>query len=223
MPRSIRQIPVADHLWDVYGRMAEEMGSDRDALVNEAMHAYARLHGYVVPGTAVADAAEPLSPAARERRAATERVLETAERLERDMAFAPPSPVAVAGGEGAAVRPPPVPSPRAAPPLPVTAPPLPGAAPARGKLALRREDGAVVEVAQDRFVVGRGGHCDLVIDSAKISREHAAFFRQDGAWWIEDLGSSNGTWLRGERVARRRVEHGDEYFLCAEKIRCALR
>ena len=205
VPRSIRQIPVADHLWDVYGRMAEEMGSDRDALVNEAMHAYARLHGYVVPGTAVADAAESLSPAERERRAVTERVLETAEQLERDIAS----------------RPPPVPP--AVPPRPASAPPLPGAAPARGKLALRREDGAVVEVAQDRFVVGRGGHCDLVIDSAKISREHAAFFRQDGAWWIEDLGSSNGTWLRGERVTRRRVEHGEEYFLCAEKLRCALR
>jgi pSer/pThr/pTyr-binding forkhead associated (FHA) protein len=81
----------------------------------------------------------------------------------------------------------------------------------------------VVEVTQDRFVVGRGSHCDLVIDSAKISREHAVFVRQDGGWWIEDLGSSNGTWLRGERVTRRRVEHGDEYFLCAEKIRCALR
>jgi hypothetical protein len=198
--------------------MAEEMGSDRDALVNEAMHAYARLHGYVVPGIVVADASEPPSPAARERRAAKERVLETAERLERDMTVAPPPPVAPTGGEEPAARPPPVPSPLAAPP-----PPLPGAAPGSGKLALRREDGAVIEVTQDRFVVGRGAHCDLVIDSAKISREHASFFRQDGGWWIEDLGSSNGTWLRGERVTRRRVEHGDEYFLCAEKIRCALR
>jgi hypothetical protein len=177
--------------------MAEEMGSDRDALVNEAMHAYARLHGYVVPGAAVADAAEPLSPAARERRAATERVLETAERLERDIAARPP-------------------------PVPAAIPPPPGAALRPGALALRREDGAVVEVTRDRLVVGRGVGCDLVIDSAKISREHAAFFRQDGVWWIEDLGSSNGTWLRGERVTRQRVQHGDEYFLCAEKLRCAL-
>jgi hypothetical protein len=100
VPRSIRQIPVADHLWDVYGRMAEEMGSDRDGLVNEAMHAYARLHGYVAPGTAAPDAAEPPSPAAGERRAAKARVLETAERLERDMALPPPSPPPLAGGEG---------------------------------------------------------------------------------------------------------------------------
>jgi hypothetical protein len=206
VPRSIRQIAVADHLWDLYGRMADEMGSDRDALVNEAMHAYARLHGYVAPGGAVADAGEPRSPSACERRLVTERVLDTAERLERDIG----------------PRPTPVSAPAAPPPL-LAVPPLPPAGLRPGVLALRREDGAVVEVHRDRFVVGRGGHCDLVIDSAKISREHAAFTRAEGGWWIEDLGSSNGTWFRGERVTRRRVEHGDEYFLCAEKIRCALR
>jgi hypothetical protein len=196
VPRTPRQIAVADHLWDVYGRMADEMGSDREALVNEAMHAYARLHGYVVPGTTGSDAAEPLAPAARERRAVTERVLETAERLERDISARPP-------------------------PVPVV-PPRAGAAPP-GVLRLQREDGTVLDVDRDRFVVGRGSHCDLVIDSAKISREHAAFVRAADGWWIEDLGSSNGTWLRGERVSRRRVEQGDEFFLCSEKVRCTLR
>jgi len=178
------------------------MGSDREALVNEAMHAYARLHGYVAPAATPETPADP-APAA-ERRAVTERVLETAERLERDIA----------------PRPPPVP----AAPVPVRPSNAgPGAAARPGALWLRREDGSVVEVDRDRFVIGRGGHCDLVIDSAKISREHAAFVRDAEGWWIEDLGSSNGTWYRGERVQRRRVVHGDEFFLCAEKFRCALR
>jgi pSer/pThr/pTyr-binding forkhead associated (FHA) protein len=106
-------------------------------------------------------------------------------------------------------------------PVPVR-PARPEAAARRGLLWLRREDGSVVEVSGDRFVVGRGAHCDLIIDSAKISREHAAFVRDAEGWWIEDLGSSNGTWYRGERVKRRRVVHGDEFFLCAEKFRCAL-
>ena len=180
------------------------------ALVNEAMHAYARLHGYVVPGTSAADLAEPLAPAARERKAVAERVLETAERLEQDIA----------------ARPPPVPVPVAAPPAlapPVPVPPVPAPSARPAILRLQREDGTVIDVARDRFVVGRGSHCDLVIDSAKISREHAVFARAADGWWIEDLSSSNGTWFRGERVSRRRVEHGDEYFLCAEKVRCALR
>lgn len=201
MPRTPRQLSVADHLWDLYGRMADEMGSERDALVNEAMHAYARLHGYVGPPAAE----DPTGGAAAgERRAVTERVLATAERLERDIAGrTPPFPPAV--------------------PVRAAAAAAPAAGPRPGVLWLRREDGSVVEVDRDRFVVGRGAHCDLVIDSPKISREHAAFVRDGEGWAIEDLGSSNGTWYRGERVKRRRIVHGDELYLCAEKVRCALR
>jgi hypothetical protein len=186
--RSPRQIAVADHLWEAYGRMAEEMGSDRDALVNQAMHVFARLNGYVVPGV---PAAPPLPPAGSpERRAVAERVLEEAERLERDMA-----------------RPPPVPTPM----------------PRNGTLRVVREGAPPLEVAKERCVIGRGAHCDLVIDSAKISREHAAIVRERDGWWIEDLGSSNGTWFGGERISRRPIADGDEYFLCAERIRCELR
>jgi hypothetical protein len=203
--RTPRQLPIADHLWELYGRMAEEMGSDREALVNEAMHAYARLHGYLAAPAPASDAAPGAAgPSARERRAVTERVLDTAERLERDIvARAPPG---------------------ASPPVTRGADTPPAAAgPRPGVLWLRRDDGSVVEVDRDRFVVGRGGHCDLIIDSAKISREHAALVRDAEGWWVEDLGSSNGTWVQGERVKRRRLVHGDEFFLCAERFRCALR
>jgi len=77
-------------------------------------------------------------------------------------------------------------------------------------------------VEGDRFVIGRGRHCDLVIDSAKVSREHAIIRREVDGWWIEDLGSSNGTWFQQARVDRRRIADGDEYAICAERIRCAL-
>jgi hypothetical protein len=186
----MRQLALADHLWEAYARMADEMGSDREALVNEAMHFYARLHGFLVPGSSAADAGEAVGPAHRERRMVAERVLETAERLERDIA----------------ARPPPVPAPGRA-----------------AALRLEREDGTVLDVAKERFVVGRGAHCDLVVESPKVSREHAAFVRADDGWWVEDLGSSNGTWCRGERIERRKVEHGDEYFVSAERVRCVLR
>jgi hypothetical protein len=192
MPRSPKQVAIADHLWEAFARMAEEMGSERDALVNQAMHVFARLNGYVVPGSieappppaGVAPAAPP-----RDRATVAEKVLEAAERLERDIA----------------ARPPPVPSART------------------GALRLVREDGSGLDVAKARFVIGRGAHCDLVVDSAKISREHAAVVRDTDGWFIEDLGSSNGTWFHGERIARRAIADGDEYFLCSERLRCELR
>lgn len=89
-------------------------------------------------------------------------------------------------------------------------------------LHLTGEKGLLATVTTDRFVIGRGRHCDLVIDSAKISREHAAIQREPDGWWIEDLGSSNGTWFRRARVERRRIEHGDEYLICSEKLKCLL-
>lgn len=196
--KTTRRIEVADHLWETFGRMAEEMGADRDALVNQAMHVFARLNGFVVPGApAQADAVPPLprrplstgqphAPPAGNP--AEEQVLAAAAKLEEGIHD--PTPVETPRG---------------------------------GKLLVVREDGTPLEVSKDRFVIGRGRHCDLVIDSAKISREHAVIVRDGTGWAIEDLGSSNGTWYQRERIDRRRIADGDEYFVCSEKIRCVLR
>lgn len=182
-----RQIAIADHLWEAFERMAEEMGSEREALVNQAMHVFARLNGFVVPG---APASDVPPPPPLPRRAAAERVLEAAERLEQGIHAAAPAP-----GEGAAAP----------------------------QLAVVREDGSELPVTKERFVIGRGQHCDLVIDSGKVSREHAAIVREPEGWFIEDLGSANGTWHRRERVSRKHIEDGDEFFICSEKLRCVLR
>lgn len=187
--KTTRHIAVADHLWDAFERMALEMGADREALVNQAMHVFARLNGFVVPGAPRGEeppAVPPRPPPARSAEA--EEVLASAARLER--AIHDPTPVEL---------------------------------PLRGSLVLVREDGTTLEVAKQRFVIGRGRDCDLVIDSTKVSREHAVVLREDGAWTIEDLGSSNGTWHQRERVTKRRIADGDEYFICAEKLRCVLR
>jgi hypothetical protein len=194
--KTTRQIAIADHLWEAFERMAREMGSERDALVNQAMHVFARLNGFDVPGggrTEDLDEPAPAPPPPLPRRAAAAQVLEAAERLEQGIHE--PTPVELE--------------------IPVPAP--------AGGLLLMREDGTPLEVAKDRFVIGRGRHCDLVIDSAKVSREHAIIVREGDGWFIEDLGSSNGTWHHRERVTRKRIADGDEYFICSEKIRCVLR
>ncbi len=193
--KSIRSVSLADHLWDLYGRMAEEMGSEREALVNQAMHVYARLNGYLLPAAEPDRQREPPPEIAGEQRAVAEQVLETAARLEREVR--------------AREAPPPIPS-----------------GPIEGRvraLVVVRDDGTEVPVQVDRFLIGRGRHCDLVIDSTKISREHAAIVKEADGWFMEDLQSANGTWHRRERVTRQRIEDGDEFFVCAERVRCVLR
>ncbi|MCB9600529.1 MAG: GGDEF domain-containing protein [Sandaracinus sp.] len=49
-------------------------------------------------------------------------------------------------------------------------------------------------------VVGRAAECDVRLDDTGLSRRHARFFRRDGRWWVEDLGSVNGTYLDGVRL-----------------------
>ncbi|MGE0790852.1 MAG: FHA domain-containing protein [Sandaracinaceae bacterium] len=49
-----------------------------------------------------------------------------------------------------------------------------------------------------RLLVGRSAACPLHLDSPAVSAEHASVFFQDGAWWIRDLGSTNGTRLDGD-------------------------
>jgi hypothetical protein len=189
--KSPRQIAIADHLWTALGRMAVEMGSDREALVNQALHMFARLNGYLVPGAALAAPAAPASDDPTQR-AVEERVLETAAALERSIHSDPTGGTPVPAAEAET-------------------------------LYVVGESGELDKIEKDRFLIGRGKHCDLVVDSAKVSREHAVIVRDGGAWFIEDLGSSNGTWYERERIQRRRIADGDAYFISAEKIRCVLR
>jgi hypothetical protein len=100
--------------------------------------------------------------------------------------------------------------------------PAEGTAAAPPTLWVQGSRGPLARVEQERFVIGRGRHCDLVIDSAKVSREHAVIRREVDGWWIEDLGSSNGTWLDRARIDRRRIRDGDEFLVCSDRIRCRL-
>ena len=61
----------------------------------------------------------------------------------------------------------------------------------------------------EKFVIGRGGSCHLVLDSEKISREHARIVMEgDGRYRIHDLGSRNKTYVNGELVTETLLTPG---------------
>jgi len=100
----------------------------------------------------------------------------------------------------------------------------PGTVTPGGRTLVLLADGRELDrVVKDRFLIGRGKHCDLIINSGKVSREHAAITREGSTWFIEDLGSSNGTWFDKRRISRRQIQDGDEYYICSEKLSCSFR
>lgn len=49
--------------------------------------------------------------------------------------------------------------------------------------------------------VGRGPHNDIVIVEESVSDSHAKLQRREGVWYVTDLGSTNGTYIGGRRIA----------------------
>jgi pSer/pThr/pTyr-binding forkhead associated (FHA) protein len=48
--------------------------------------------------------------------------------------------------------------------------------------------------------IGRADACQIKVDDTYVSTFHARIFNRDGAWFLEDLGSTNGTYLNQRRV-----------------------
>jgi ABC-type multidrug transport system ATPase subunit len=64
--------------------------------------------------------------------------------------------------------------------------------------------------ARPSVVIGRAVESDLVLDDARVSRQHARIVRSpDGSFDVQDLGSSNGTFVNGRRIQSGRLESGD--------------
>lgn len=61
----------------------------------------------------------------------------------------------------------------------------------------------------DEAAVGRARECQVVIDNLGVSRRHCRILKNGEAYVLEDLGSQNGTFVNGERVAKKDLKHGD--------------
>ncbi|MBS0577447.1 MAG: GGDEF domain-containing protein [Proteobacteria bacterium] len=70
--------------------------------------------------------------------------------------------------------------------------------------------GLQMDLGDAPIVVGRASDCAIAIPHPSVSRNHCRFWREDGAFWIEDLGSTNHTYLNGVQVTRAQLRDGDQ-------------
>ena len=63
----------------------------------------------------------------------------------------------------------------------------------------------------DEMVIGRADRCHLVLDDTYVSQMHARIFARNGSYLLEDLGSTNGTYLNRRRITSPAELHrGDQ-------------
>lgn len=97
----------------------------------------------------------------------------------------------------------------AAAPVAVAPPPSGAAATATLLVTDGPARGTTLALGQSAVLLGRSPSCTLVLDDDYSSSRHARIFPHEGGWWVEDLGSTNGTFVDGERIAEpRRLDPG---------------
>ena len=68
-------------------------------------------------------------------------------------------------------------------------------------------------VPEKQIIVGRSSDLDMVLVEDMVSRKHARIAMQADQIWIEDLGSTNGTFVNGEKIKRARLKEGDRVLI----------
>jgi predicted component of type VI protein secretion system len=70
-----------------------------------------------------------------------------------------------------------------------------------------------LEPATLPMTIGRDPENSLVLEHTAISRYHCRITSENGLFFVQDLGSTNGTYLNGRRISRERLSPGDELII----------
>jgi len=81
--------------------------------------------------------------------------------------------------------------------------------------------GRVYELQQEEVYIGRDVNNDVVINDAEVSRKHARLILRSGGYVLEDIGSTNGTFVNGERLMGPHMLRPGETITLGEKVRMA--
>jgi pSer/pThr/pTyr-binding forkhead associated (FHA) protein len=78
---------------------------------------------------------------------------------------------------------------------------------------------AIYDLYQRDVIIGRGMNNDIVINDPYITNQHARLTVRNGMYLLVDLASTNGTYINGQRIDRRKLNHQDIIELGRTKIR----
>jgi pSer/pThr/pTyr-binding forkhead associated (FHA) protein len=85
------------------------------------------------------------------------------------------------------------------------------------RLSIRAgETTSVKNFTHSPVLIGRGQHCDCAIDDRTLSSQHSRLSYHHHQWWLEDLGSTNGTLLHGEQVTTPVVVASGDPITCGK-------
>ncbi len=73
--------------------------------------------------------------------------------------------------------------------------------------------GEQVDITGERLLIGRSTECDVILRDKNVSYKHAQIVARGKVFWLQDLGSTNGTTLRKNRIVQNILAPGDEFEL----------
>ncbi len=71
---------------------------------------------------------------------------------------------------------------------------------------------------RERTTIGRRPESDVFLDDVTVSRDHALLIRRAEGWYLDDMGSLNGTYVNRSRIESQRLEEGDEVQIGKYKL-----
>lgn len=70
--------------------------------------------------------------------------------------------------------------------------------------------GQQLELGAEVVTIGRSSDCTISFQHPSVSRQHCRIWLEDGAYWIQDLGSTNKTYVNGHAISKTVLRDGDQ-------------